>query len=314
MHHKKHISLIIPVFNEEKNLQRLYDLLSRLMREQLNIYSHEYIFVDDGSADSSWSIVQQLAAQDTAIQAIQFTRNFGHQAALTAGYKKASGDLIISLDADMQDPPALIIEMINKWNDGAAIVYARRRSRNDTYLKKITASLFYRLLDHVSEVRMPRNVGDFRLIDKKVLTIINQCPERARYLRGMVAWTGFSHAFVDFDRPERAAGVTGYTWKKMIALAFDGLTSFSLFPLKIAAFLGSLVVITGTAMFMYIACDTLFFGKEYPLFKWLVTALYIFMGIQFFLLWLLGEYIGRIYDQAKERPLFIINREITQHK
>lgn len=314
MHHKKHISLIIPVFNEEKNLQRLYDLLSRLMREQLHAYTHEYIFVDDGSADSSWSIVQQLAVQDTAIQAIQFTRNFGHQAALTAGYKKALGDLIISLDADMQDPPELIIEMINKWKNGAAIVYARRRSRNDTYLKKITALLFYWLLDYVSEVRMPRNVGDFRLIDKKVLTIINQCPERARYLRGMVAWTGFSQAFVDFDRPERMAGVTGYTWKKMIALAFDGLTSFSLFPLKIAAFLGSLVVITGTAMFMYIACDTLFFGKEYPLFKWLVTALYIFMGIQFFLLWLLGEYIGRIYDQSKERPLFIINTEIIQQK
>lgn len=310
MHSNSKISFIIPVFNEEQNLVPLYTTLNTIIHTQLSAFSYEYIFVDDGSHDSSWLVLQRLAQCDAAVKAFQFTRNFGHQAALTAGYQKASGDLIISLDADMQDPPETIVAMIEHWKRGAAIVYARRRLREDGFLKRITAQLFYALLDHVSDVRMPRNVGDFRLIDKKVLAIINQCPERARYLRGMVAWTGFNYAFVDFDRPERAAGVTGYTWKKMFKLAFDGLTSFSLFPLKIAAFLGSLVVITGSLMFVYITCDTFFFGKHYPLFKWLVTALYIFMGVQFFLLWLLGEYIGRMYDQIKQRPFFIVNQEL----
>jgi len=304
------LSFVIPVYNEEKNLLQLYKTVQQVLHSELSGFSYELIFVDDGSHDNSWQLLQKLAHADACVRALQFTRNFGHQAALTAGYNVARGDAIITLDADMQDPPEIIVRMIKKWQESSMIVYARRVIRNDGFIKKLTARLFYRLLDTVSDVHMPRNVGDFRLIDKQVLKVINACPERARYLRGMVAWTGFKCAFVDFDRPERFAGSTGYTWTKMLKLAFDGLTSFSLFPLKIAAFIGALVVITGSLMFAYITFDTLFFGKHYPLFKWLVTALYIFMGVQFFLLWLLGEYIGRMYDQTKGRPLYILQKTV----
>jgi len=306
MKRKQLLSFVIPVYNEEKNLLHLYRTVQQVLDSQLSRFSYELIFVDDGSSDQSWRIVSDLATADPQIVALRFTRNFGHQAALTAGYNHARGDAIITLDADMQDPPEVITRMIYEWQQGNAIVYARRKTRDDGFIKRHTAQLFYLLLDRVSDVHMPRNVGDFRLIDKAVLTVINQCPERARYLRGMVAWTGFKAAFVDFDRPNRYAGSTGYTWSKMFKLAFDGLTSFSLFPLKIAAFVGALVIATGTFMFVYITFDTILFGKHYPLFKWLVTTMYIFMGVQFFLLWLLGEYIGRMYDQIKARPLYIV--------
>ena len=314
MVHSPHLSFVIPVFNEQKNLLHLHSAVQQVLHSDLLDYSYEFIFVDDGSVDGSWSILQELAAASQSVTAIRFTRNFGHQAALTAGYKHARGEAIITLDADMQDPPEVITRMVREWYKGAAIVYARRRSRDDSFIKKHTARLFYIVLDHVSEVHMPRNVGDFRLIDKKVLAVINQCPERARYLRGMVAWTGFKSAFVDFDRPDRHAGNTGYTWAKMFKLAFDGLTSFSLFPLKIAAFVGALVVMTGALMFAYITFDTVLFGKHYPLFKWLVTVMYIFMGVQFFLLWLLGEYIGRMYDQIKERPLYVLQEVLNGNR
>lgn len=304
------LTFIIPVFNEEKNLLQLYTQLRQILSISLRAFAYEMIFINDGSSDGSMRVLESLAQQDTSVTVISFTRNFGHQAALSAGYEHAQGDAVITLDADMQDPPEVILHMIEAWQQGAAIVYARRKTREDSAIKRITAYIFYKLLNHVSDVHMPRNVGDFRLIDKQVCAVINRCPERARYLRGMVAWTGFPHAFVDFDRHERAAGSSGYTWTKMFKLAFDGLTSFSLFPLKIAAFLGMLVVVTGSMMFVYITCDTFFFGKHYPLFKWLVTALYIFMGMQFFLIWLLGEYIGRMYDQIKDRPLYIAHRII----
>lgn len=311
MSHKKCISFIIPIYNEHANITILYNRLRDIMKRQLFAYESEYIFIDDGSIDDSWAAITAIAHNDVRIKALQFTRNFGHQAALTAGYTIAQGDALITLDADMQDPPELIVSMVKAWHSGYAIVYARRIMRTDSWLKKTTAYFFYYLLDHISDVHMPRNVGDFRLIDKHVQRVINACPERARYLRGMVAWTGFKHTFVDFERPDRIHGVTGYTWAKMFRLAFDGLTSFSLFPLKIAALVGGFVVCTGSLMFVYISCDTFFFGKHYPLFKWLVTALYIFMGVQFFLLWLLGEYIGRMYDQIKDRPLYIIQQKIA---
>ena len=196
MVHNQLLSFVIPVYNEEKNLLQLYKAMQRVLCSDLSHVAYELIFVDDGSRDNSWHILQELACADTCVTLLQFTRNFGHQAALTAGYNIARGDAIITLDADMQDPPEIIIEMIKKWQKGNSIVYARRASRDDSFLKKLTARLFYFLLDHVSDVHMPRNVGDFRLIDKQVLQVINNCPERARYLRGMVAWTGFTCALL----------------------------------------------------------------------------------------------------------------------
>lgn len=296
------ISVVVPVFNEEKNIPLLYDAVTDILHN----YDYELIFVDDGSSDQSWRVLQTYAAYDERIKILKLSRNFGHQAALMAGYDHACGDAIISMDADLQDPPALIADMIHAWKQGSAIVYARRKNRDDGFLKKLTASWYYWLLNQVSDVNIPRNVGDFRLIDKQVLRVLLQSKEKASYWRGMVAWTGFSHTFIDFERPNRHAGVTGYTWKKMFKLAFDGITGFSLFPLKIAAFVGVFVIISGCAMFAYITIDALFFKIHYPLFKWLVTIIYIFLGVNFLLLWLLGEYIGRIYEQERGRPLYIV--------
>lgn len=305
------ISIVLPIYNEEKNIPIIYQELIQELQKISNHFDYEIIFVNDGSKDTSWQKISELMHRDTRVKGISFSRNFGHQAALTAGYDHASGDIIITMDADLQDPPSLIQRMIHAWENGAHIVYARRIDRRDTFLKRITANLWYRFFDHISDVSIPRNVGDFRLIDKKVLDYLQQCREKSRYLRGMVAWSGFTHAFVDFNRPDRQAGTTAYTWSKMFKLAFDGMTGFSLFPLKLAAFVGVFVIITGTLMFLYITIDALFFDIYYPLFKWLVTIMYIFMGIQFLLLWIIGEYIGRIFEQQKDRPLYIVDKKLN---
>lgn len=306
----KKISIIIPVYNEEKNIPFLYKELQKILQE-LSAYDYEVILINDGSRDNSWAMLQQLSKKNEKIKTINFSRNFGHQMALTAGYDHATGDIIITMDADMQDPPSLILDMIKKYEEGYDIVYARRIDRNDGILKKLTASGYYHLLDHVSDIKIPRNVGDFRLINKKVLRSLKTFREKSRYLRGMVAWTGFNHTFIDFKRPNRLEGESGYTWAKMFKLAFDGLTGFSLFPLKIAAYIGVFVIVTGVMMFTYITLDALFNNVFYPLFKWLVTVIYIFMGVQFLLLWLIGEYIGRIHEQQKDRPLYIVDEQIN---
>jgi len=311
---KKLISVILPIYNEEANIPVIYKELSTILELISATYDYEIIFVNDGSRDHSWQKIKQLAHLNPRIKAITFSRNFGHQMALTAGYDLAQGNAIITMDADMQDPPHLILNMIKKWEEGIHIIYARRIDRKDSFLKRLTAQLYYKFLDLISDVKIPRNVGDFRLIDKTVLSTLNACREKARYFRGLVAWIGFSHAFVDFARPNRVAGRTGYTWKKMFRLAFDGMTSFSMFPLKVAAYIGIFVIATGSLMFLYITADALINRVNYPLFKWLVTIIYIFMGIQFLLLWFLGEYIGRIHDQQKKRPLYIVADEINLSK
>lgn len=304
------LSIILPIYNEEHNIPVIYKELQAVVNDLTN-FSYEIIFINDGSHDSSWQTIESLTEHDPCVKAITFSRNFGHQIALSAGYDHASGDVIISMDADLQDPPSLIPAMLDCWQQGFHIAYARRIDRKDTFFKRITAKVYYTFLANISDVIIPRNVGDFRLIDKKVLMYLKECREKSRYLRGMVAWSGFKHTFVDFKRPDRQSGVTGYTWSKMLKLAFDGVTGFSLFPLKLAAFVGVFVILTGTLMFLYISWDAAFNRITYPLFKWLVTIIYIFMGIQFLLLWLIGEYIGRIFEQQKGRPLYIIEKKVN---
>lgn len=305
------LSIILPVFNEEKNIVLVYNTLTTLCTTALASFEYEIIFINDGSKDASWSLIKDIAARDEHVRALAFSRNFGHQMALKAGYDRANGDAVITMDTDMQDTPALIVEMIRHWQQGADIVYARRLQRKDSWIKRLTAFLYYKLLDHVADVSIPRNVGDFRLIDKKVVAVLRQCHERSYYLRGLVAWTGFKHAYVDFNRQGRHAGTSGYSWSKMFKLAFDGITGFSLFPLKIAAYVGVFVIMSGTAMFGYITFDALVHDVYYPLFKWLVTVVYIFMGVQFLLLWLLGEYIGRMYEQQRDRPNYIVQEVLN---
>jgi len=315
MINKKNISIIIPVYNEQENIPTVYTQVTAVMQSLAAVYDYEFIFVNDGSKDSSWPLLAQLSQADDKVRALHFSRNFGHQAALSAGYAHAHGDAVITMDADLQDPPTLLLEMIKRWEQGAQIVYARRIDRNDTFLKRWSAYMYYKILDSVADVMIPRNVGDFRLLDAQVVHLINNMPERARYLRGLVAWTGFAHAFVDFKRPDRAAGITGYTWKKMFRLAFDGLTGFSTMPLKVALYLGVVMMAISSTLFGYL-CVTALFGAAHGLVAWGIAAIIFCMGMQSLCIWMLGEYIGRIYEQQKERPLFIVAQEIgtLKHK
>ncbi len=304
----KCISIVIPVYNEQETLFALYSQLQQVTEKIAVKYEWEIIFVNDGSKDDSWSIIRDFTKQNSRIKGISFSRNFGHQMALAAGYDAAKGDAIVTLDADLQDPPNLILEMLTKWDAGFYIVYARRTARNDGWLKDTVAHFYYKLLHAIAEIKIPRNVGDFRLIDKKVLHAISSSQEPTRYWRGLVAWTGFTHTFVDFNRQERQAGNPSYTWAKSFKLGFDGLTGFSFFPLELAAYIGAFVIATGLFMLGYITFDAVFYQTRYPLFKWLTTIIYIFTGVQFLLTWLVGEYIGRMYMQQKQRPLYIVEK------
>jgi len=290
---QKLISLVVPVYNEEKNLHLFYHAL-QLELEKLPPYLFEIIFVDDGSRDTSWNIIQTLHRTDSRIRGFKLSRNFGHQIALSAGYAQAQGHAIISMDADLQDPPSLIHDFLIHWEQGSLVVYARRVNRKDPFLKKVTARLFYALLKRISPLDIPQSVGDFRLIDRSVLTILVQLKEQTKFLRGLVAWCGFKHTFVDFKRPARVHGESGYTWKKMFRLAFDGVISFSSILVKIPAFIGTALL-----------CATLYLSC----FHLISTATSLILGaltLQFFCVWLLAEYISRILDQVKNRPLYII--------
>ncbi len=306
---KKTISIVIPAYNEEKNIKAIYEALSSSFNNLE--YSCEIIFVNDGSNDDSLEVLKQIAHKDRQVKVISFSRNFGHQFALTAGMKEAKGDVCITMDCDLQDPPELIPEMIRKYEEGYDVVHARRIGRKDAFLKRITAKYYYKLLGAISSVRIPRNVGDFRLVDRKVLAVLNSLPERYRYLRGMVSWVGFRQTFVDFHRPNRIHGDTGYTWKKMSRLAADGILNFSFFPLKLGMYMGLLSIFLGFVIVVYLVFDAFIFGTVYPLYKWLIVVLFVFLGFLFILVWIMGEYIGRIYNEEKGRPLYIVDEIIT---
>ncbi|PID87775.1 MAG: glycosyltransferase [Bacteroidia bacterium] len=300
-------SFVVPVFNEEANIRNLYRRLLEINAKHAE--SWELIFVNDGSVDGSRQILEDLCRIDNHVKYIELSRNFGHQAALSAGLKYAVGQAVISMDCDLQDPPEVIVEMMQKWQQGYKIVYARRLNyRKDNWLKKVGSKLFYRVLGRFSKVDIPSNVGDFRLVDQLVLREINRMPEHSRYLRGMVAWTGFSHTFVDYQRPDRTAGESGYSLRKLAKLGMDGVVNFSMFPLRLALYLGLLSILSGMGLFLYQLLDVLINGVYYHLYKWLIVIIYIFIGFMFMLFWIVGEYIGKIYDEVRKRPVFIINK------
>jgi glycosyltransferase involved in cell wall biosynthesis len=299
-------SVVVPAFNEQETVGLFYER-ARLTMDSMG-QSWELIFVNDGSTDGTMDILRVLAKKDAHVKYISLSRNFGHQAALTAGLDHASGKAIISIDCDLQDPPELIPKLCRKWEEGYEIVYARRSNyRKDNLIKRYASMAYYFMLEKTSDINMPENVGDFRLIDQKVLSILKAMPERARYLRGMVVWAGFSHAFVDYDRPDRQTGDTGYTFKKLISLGMDGMLNFSLLPLRVGFIIGIVNIVLGSLFLAYMILDTLLFDKYYHLYKFLVVLLFIMMGGLFMFIWILGEYIGRIYNEVKGRPIYIEN-------
>lgn len=304
------LSIVIPLLNEEKNVMHLYERLAAVLGKMT--YSAEIIFVNDGSQDSTQSILEELTKRSTDIKVISLTRNFGHQAALMAGLDNATGNAVITLDGDLQDPPELIPKLIDKWKAGYSVVYARRENyRGDNFLKRWFSMLFYYLLDLFRVASGPKNVGDFRLIDKEVHLRLKAMRERTRYLRGMISWLGYSHAFVDYRRPDRNDGKAGYSFTQLIQLAMDGFFSFSRLPLRIGFFLGVLSIFIGLGFMVYMIADILINDVYYHLYKILVDVIFIFIGFLFILIWILGEYIGRIYHEVKGRELYIVDKKIN---
>ena len=300
------LSIVIPIFNEEENIDSLINRL-RTVVAQMQI-SCEYIFVNDGSKDHSFQLIKNLALADPAIKYIDFSRNFGHQIAVSAGLDLAAGDRVAIIDADLQDPPELIIDMFAKMDQGYEVVYAKRNNRNgESWLKKFTAKVFYRILKSITSVKIPVDTGDFRIIDRKVVNVLNQMPEHNKFLRGQISWIGFKQTYVEYDRKVRQAGSTGYTYKKMIRLALDGITSFSNFPLKVASICG--FVVSGIAfMVMIYALYSRYITKDYVE-GWTSTIISVLFlgGIQLISIGIIGEYISRLSENARNRPLYIIN-------
>ena len=304
------LSIVIPLYNEEKNLSKLNDTLLQVLKN-ISI-SWEIIFVNDGSSDKTLKMVEDLASRNSSIKVISLTRNFGHQAALMAGLDNTTADAVITMDGDLQDPPELIPELINKWEEGFLVVYARRKNyRNDHFLKRWLSMLFYFIVKSLKMSTAPKNVGDFRLIDRRVLEELKYMRERTRYLRGMISWLGFKSAFVDYNRPDRENGKAGYSFNQLIRLALDGFFSFSRLPLRIGLFLGVISILIGLGFMVYMIADILINDVYYHLYKFLVDVIFIFMGFLFILIWILGEYIGRIYHEVKGRNLYIIHKKIN---
>ncbi|HWZ21685.1 MAG TPA: glycosyltransferase family 2 protein [Cytophagaceae bacterium] len=299
------LSIVIPIFNEESNIFNLYDRLKKVLESLTPNY--ELIFVNDGSKDKSITLIKELAQKDSTIKFIDFSRNFGHQIAVTAGLDRAVGKAVVIIDADLQDPPELIADMYSKMKEGYEVVYAKRRKRNgETVMKKVTAKLFYRILGNLTSISIPVDTGDFRIMDRKVVDILKQMPEQHKFLRGQISWIGFNQTYVEYDREERFGGETGYTYKKMFNFALDGITSFSNAPLKFATLSG--FIVSGIAfVIMLYALYSRFVIKNYvPGWTSMILSVMFIGGIQLISIGIIGEYISRISVNIRNRPLYIV--------
>jgi dolichol-phosphate mannosyltransferase len=305
------ISVIVPCFNEEASLPKLFDRMNAAASSWG--MDCEVICVDDGSRDRTWELLKAQNQKDTRWRCLSFARNFGQQTAVSAGLFHSTGDAVVIIDADLQDPPEEIMHLLAKWREGFEVVFATRKGRKDPLVKRLLAWVFYRVISRLSPFPMPADAGDFCLLDRKVVNVINALPERNRYLRGLRTWCGFKQTSVEFERGERAAGVPQYTFKKSLKLALDGLFSFSAAPLRFATYLG--LWVSGFAFFgvVFTLAQKIFAAQFAKIglapgagFPTIVISILFLGGVQLICLGILGEYIGRIYDEVKGRPLWII--------
>jgi dolichol-phosphate mannosyltransferase len=304
------LSVVVPLYNEQEVAGETYRRLKEVLDGTGE--SYELIFIDDGSRDQTRHIVRALADSDPSLKLIGFSRNFGHQTAITAGMEAACGKAVVVIDADLQDPPEVIPQMLEKWREGYQVVYGLRSGRRgESFFKRLTAKLFYRTLNSLTDVHLPVDAGDFRLIDRSVCEALKQLPERNRYVRGLVSWVGFRQTAVEFVRAERFAGTTKYPFRKMLSLAGDALTSFSYKPLKLSIFIGSLVSFFSFVYAIVIICQRLFTDILISGWATLACLTLFFNGIILVMMGIIGQYIGRIYDETKGRPLYIVSERIN---
>ncbi|QUM76621.1 glycosyltransferase family 2 protein [Moritella sp. 24] len=304
------LSIVVPFFNEDEVLtechQRVIAVLDNLSAPC------EVIYVDDGSSDKSWSQVITFSATNHTIRSIKLSRNFGKEAAMTAGMANTTGKAVIILDADLQDPPELIPQMIYEWEKGYDVVNMQRKERHgENWLKRSTAHLFYKVINRLADIEMPQNVGDFRLLDRKVVDVINNLPERNRFMKGLLSWPGFNTCTLQFDRDARQAGITKWNYSKLVHLAFEGITSFSIRPLRIATAAGLVTSIISVLMAIILVSKTLFFGDPVAGYPSMMTVMLLLGGIQLLSIGLMGEYVGRLFIESKQRPNFIVMNEQT---
>ncbi len=304
------ISLIIPAYNEEEVIEECYKRVLEVVKK----YNYEICFVNDGSRDKTLEKLKSIANDDRKVKIISFSRNFGHQAALSAGLKLVTGDAVIILDADMQDPPELIPKMIDLWKAGNDVVYGKRKSRQgETVFKLMTASMFYKFLNKMSDVSVPKDTGDFRLVDRKIVDTINLMPEHNKFYRGLWSWCGYKQSPIEYERQERVAGKTKYPLSKMLKLAKDGIIGFSRKPLQVMGVIGMMSIFISFVILVYSLVSFIFkLNQLTPGWTSIMVTVTFFAGVQLLSLWIISEYIGRIYDESKGRPEYIIDEIINK--
>lgn len=308
----KKISIVIPMYNEQEVVSECYKRVKNVLSELFQ-YNHEIVMIDDGSKDNTLEIIEKFAEEDENLKIISFSKNFGHQAAVTAGLKETSGDAVVIIDADMQDPPELIKDMVLLWEEGNDVVYAvRGKRKGESVFKVLTAKMFYKILYSLSDVEIPRDTGDFRLADRKVIDVINALPEHNKYLRGLFSWVGFKQKSLKYTREERFAGKTKYPLKKMMKLAYDGIIGFSNKPLKIIGGIGVFSILISVILLIYSICSYIFkWNNLVPGWASIMVSISFFAGIQLVAIWTISEYISRIYDETRNRPEYIIKKKIN---
>ena len=301
------LSVIVPVKNEEEGIIPFIERVGAILEQAAEGKGWEILFVDDGSTDSTLAAIVAANGREPRVRAISLSRNFGKEAALSAGLDHARGNAVIPMDVDMQDPPEMLPEMIAKWRDGYEMVFGVRRCRaSDPLPKRLTAGLYYRAHNWVSSDKIPENAGDFRLMDRKVVDVIRAMPERNRFMKGLFAWAGFRQASVEYDRAERETGTTKFNYWKLWTLALDGITSASTVPLRIWSYVGAVIALGAIAFACWLAFDTMIFGNPVPGYASIMTSVLFLGGIQLISLGVLGEYVGRILTETKQRPLYVV--------